>query len=217
MSIQSEEKCVADKLSKLSSRSQQQLGINPSHISCLQWSTACFELSGVERNPTPSTKLLAIVRTAKAIISEYTNEVLPRFMLNASIKNAGKPVSLPEPTESRQFEGEGAANSKSTISRMSSHLSSTSGVVSSSLVLSADDLLPIFIFVLCRSRLQTPLQNKELLWNLCHPDQLHGEPGYYLTIYESAVMYVHGVDTSQDFSIRHSEISSRPSNMSEDT
>jgi hypothetical protein len=38
-------------------------------------------------------------------------------------------------------------------------------------------LLPIFIYVLCRSNLQTPLRNKDLLWSLCHPDQLYGEPG----------------------------------------
>lgn len=57
-------------------------------------------------------------------------------------------------------------------------------------VLGADDLVPIFIFVLCQCDLQTPLQNKDLLWSLCHPDQLYGSAGYYLTVYESAVAYV---------------------------
>jgi hypothetical protein len=57
-------------------------------------------------------------------------------------------------------------------------------------VLGADDFLPIFIFVFCRSQLQHPMPNTDLLWKMCHPDQLHGESGYYLTIYESAVEYV---------------------------
>jgi hypothetical protein len=55
--------------------------------------------------------------------------------------------------------------------------------------LGADDFLPIFMFVLCQSDLRTPLLNKELLWGLCHPDQLYGESGYYLTVYESALEY----------------------------
>jgi hypothetical protein len=56
--------------------------------------------------------------------------------------------------------------------------------------LGADDFLPIFMFVLCQSDLRTPLLNKELLWGLCHPDQLYGESGYYLTVYESALEYI---------------------------
>jgi hypothetical protein len=28
------------------------------------------------------------------------------------------------------------------------------------------------------------------MWNLCHPDQLHGECGYYLTVFESAIEFV---------------------------
>ena len=57
-------------------------------------------------------------------------------------------------------------------------------------VLGADDLVPIFIFVLCQSGLVTPLRDKDLLWALCHPDQLYGEAGYYLTVYESACAFV---------------------------
>ena len=56
--------------------------------------------------------------------------------------------------------------------------------------LGADDLVPIFIFVLCHSGLKTPLLNKDLLWSICHPSQLLGECGYYLTVYESAVAFV---------------------------
>lgn len=56
--------------------------------------------------------------------------------------------------------------------------------------LGADDLLPIFIYVLSQAELQNPIVNIDLLWTICHPDQLHGEAGYYLTLYESAVEYV---------------------------
>ena len=56
--------------------------------------------------------------------------------------------------------------------------------------LGADDLVPIFIYVLVQARLRTPLFNKDLLWSICHPSQLYGESGYYLTVYESAVAYI---------------------------
>lgn len=53
--------------------------------------------------------------------------------------------------------------------------------------LGADDLVPIFLFVFCQSNLRHPVRNRDLMWALCHPDQLHGEAGYYLTVYESAI------------------------------
>jgi hypothetical protein len=56
--------------------------------------------------------------------------------------------------------------------------------------LGADDLVPIFLYVFCQSNLRHPVRNRDLMWALCHPDQLHGEGGYYLTVYESAIDFV---------------------------
>lgn len=56
--------------------------------------------------------------------------------------------------------------------------------------LSADDFVPIFIYVFCQSDIKNSLLSKDLLWNLCHPSQLQGECGYYLTAYESAIEYI---------------------------
>ena len=138
------ENILVSKMNELARRSQDDWGIPKDNVSSLGWKSAIFELEGVERNPTPSTRLNAIVRAAKAIYAEYKNEVIPR------------------------------------LSKKGKH----------DAVLGADDLVPIFIFVLCRSGLLHPIFNKDLLWGLCHPDQLYGESGYYLTIYESAVAYV---------------------------
>ena len=54
----------------------------------------------------------------------------------------------------------------------------------------ADDLVPIFMYVFVNSKLKRPILNRELMWSMCHPDQLHGEAGYYLTVYESSIEYV---------------------------
>jgi hypothetical protein len=135
---------LSEKLTQLSSKTQLNWKICENNISSLSWNSAIFELEGIERNPTPTTKLNAIVRAAKAIYIEFRKEVLPR------LTKQGK----------------------------------------TDVVLGADDLLPIFLFVISNSNLRNPLLNKELLWNLCDPDQLLDEAGYYLTLYTSAVEYI---------------------------
>ena len=60
--------------------------------------------------------------------------------------------------------------------------------------LGADDLVPIFIYVLSRSDLKRPILYKEQMWGLCHPGQLIGESGYYLTVFESAIEFIKDVD-----------------------
>lgn len=54
--------------------------------------------------------------------------------------------------------------------------------------IAADDLVPIFLFVFCQTpSLRHCLQNRDFMWGLGHPDQLRGEAGYFLTVYESAL------------------------------
>lgn len=62
--------------------------------------------------------------------------------------------------------------------------------------LSADDFLPIHIFVVVHAGLRDPLVTKQLLWSMCNPTALQGEGGYYLTVFEAALEYVKAVDMS---------------------
>lgn len=57
-------------------------------------------------------------------------------------------------------------------------------------LLGADDFVPIHIFCVVRAALRRPLLCCHLMWNLCDPDKLQGEAGYYLTVFESALMYI---------------------------
>lgn len=61
---------------------------------------------------------------------------------------------------------------------------------SSSSYLGADDFVPVFIYVFCHSQIERPALNRDIMWNLCHPDQLQGESGYYLTVYESSIEFI---------------------------
>ena len=143
------------KLRFLRSRTQGEWLIPPEFQSEQNWENAMFELAGIERNPTPSMKLYALLRCAKAIYMEFKEFVIPKIAID-------KPEKASE------------------------------------IVLGADDFLPIFIYVLCHSDINTPLLNKELLWSLCHPDQLYGESGYYLTVYESALEFVENIEVDED-------------------
>eukprot|EP00048_Salpingoeca_helianthica_P007135 m.106894 g.106894 ORF g.106894 m.106894 type:complete len:687 (-) comp14239_c0_seq2:18-2078(-) len=53
--------------------------------------------------------------------------------------------------------------------------------------ISADDFLPIFVFVLCQTRIDHAEAEAEYIWALAEPSILTGEAGYYLTTLSSAV------------------------------
>jgi hypothetical protein len=170
--IQSQEMDIGRRIQVLSARQQEDWDISPAHISPAAWSSAIFELAGIERNPTPSMRLQALVYAAKAIYSEFKCEVLP-------LMRAQKGASM----------------------------SSTDAM------LGADDFLPIFIFVVCQAHLKHPHLNKDMLWAVCHPDQLRGESGYYLTMYESALEYIMAVEvplaTLNEVTLHESDIATQ--------
>jgi hypothetical protein len=57
-------------------------------------------------------------------------------------------------------------------------------------VMAGDDLLPVLIFVLIRANLSAPCARSAFAWDLCDPEQLQSEGGYYLTVFESALEWV---------------------------
>jgi hypothetical protein len=74
------------------------------------------------------------------------------------------------------------------------------GAAAADSFLGADDLVPIFIYVLSKSDLRRPILYKEQMWGLCHPQQLIGESGYYLTVLESAIEFVKETDPTKSLS-----------------
>ncbi|RLN90462.1 hypothetical protein BBJ28_00017933 [Nothophytophthora sp. Chile5] len=56
--------------------------------------------------------------------------------------------------------------------------------------LTADDYLPIHIYVVVKSGLKRPLVTKELLGAMIHPSLMLGEVGYFLTMFEVALKYI---------------------------
>eukprot|EP00164_Ancoracysta_twista_P005893 GFYU01008109.1.p1 GENE.GFYU01008109.1~~GFYU01008109.1.p1 ORF type:complete len:534 (-),score=66.04 GFYU01008109.1:71-1672(-) len=64
--------------------------------------------------------------------------------------------------------------------------------------LSADDFLPIHIYVVACASIQHPLLTLEYLWALSDPLVLNGEGGYYLTVFQSAVHFLKDMELPEE-------------------
>ena len=169
------------KLNVFSRRPQSAWGITDA--SPLNWRSAVFELAGLERNPTPSMRLHALVRTAKAIYTEFNLVLKPKLIADAAAAKNSITV------EDKNVDIDGSNRGSVRAARLATNNKPSSG---NDPILGADDLVPIFIYVMCQcyQNLKHPITNRDLLWSICLPDQLHGEAGYYLTLYESAVEFI---------------------------
>jgi len=61
---------------------------------------------------------------------------------------------------------------------------------SAPVALSADDFLPIHIYVTLQAQLKSPEFHCQLMWELCDPSFVCGEAGYYLTVFNSALRWI---------------------------
>jgi hypothetical protein len=68
----------------------------------------------------------------------------------------------------------------------------------SDIAIGADDLLPVFIYVLVQAKLPHVLSIKEELKVLCDPDRRLAECGYYLATLEASVQHLSEADSSAD-------------------
>jgi len=60
--------------------------------------------------------------------------------------------------------------------------------------LSADDFLPIFIYVIVHADIDQLETLSEYIYELCDPELLNGEGGYYLTVFVSCLQYLKTLD-----------------------
>ena len=64
--------------------------------------------------------------------------------------------------------------------------------------LAADDFLSVFVFVLVQSELSQLPAVCRFMSELCDPDLLAGQHGYYLTVFESAIRCIHDADPAAE-------------------
>ena len=66
----------------------------------------------------------------------------------------------------------------------------------STMMLGADDFLPIFIYCVVKAEMERPCALSVLLRTLCDPINRIGEIGYYLACFESAIRHIQELDLS---------------------
>lgn len=66
------------------------------------------------------------------------------------------------------------------------------------ITLGADDFLPLFVWVLVKTKFLTAEIEAEYMWGLLHPSLLSGEGGYYLTTLSSAVQVLKNFKESNE-------------------
>lgn len=158
----------------LKDRPQAHFGIPPQNQSPSNWQHAQNELAQLQKFDLPADKIEVLLGTAKAIYQTYQHEAKVKAETAAAeaaaaAKAAG--VELPADT--------------------------TTDKPTSTMFLPADDLFPIFVYIVSQTCLSHPCTLKTVLWDLSDPNQLSGEGGYYLTVFDAAVEYIKKVDTTQ--------------------
>ena len=83
-SIKGQDEALRRKMKTFRKRTQQDWNIAPEFVSSLDWDTAVFELSGLDRASTPSMQLHSLVRSFKAIYAEFKHTILPNLKASDS-------------------------------------------------------------------------------------------------------------------------------------
>jgi len=152
------------------SKPQEFYDISSEFISKSNWQVAVVELQTINDLELPQEQLAAILSAAKSIYYIFNYE--------------------------KRLEQQESGEGSSTGSRTNG----TSGNVLVAIkkkrtyFISADDFFPIFMYVFVQADVNSPLTLCEYLWNLCDPEQLNGEGGYYLTVFGCALEYLKNAD-----------------------
>ncbi|GLE03391.1 hypothetical protein PINS_up012293 [Pythium insidiosum] len=155
----------------LATQPQAFFDIAASHASPSEWRSARLLLDSVDDYSLPSEKAALLVQVAQCIYETFAREH-PRNGSGGSGGGGGSTAST--------------AGSKST----------PSAAGSGSMLMAADDYLPIFIFVLARSRLRNVVVTRHVVSETMVSALMIGETGYYATMLEAAVSFIASQETA---------------------
>lgn len=189
---------------QLKGKPQSYFGIPIDKISLSSWRSVVDAIKEIDDAFLPLDKMRKLVATAHAIHTLHKSErqmyraSLPRtHSRRHSISFAATPPKTaptranifdsPDPDASSQLSTERdssahAVEDESFLSRLSRSEHED--------VLSGDDFLPIFVYVIVHSELASPIMTQVLLNRLCDPEKRRSESGYYLATFEAALHYI---------------------------
>ena len=215
--VQHEEQQFRQRVYQLKGKPQSYFGIPVDKISLSSWRSVVDVITEVDRAFLPLDKMRKLVATAHQIHllykAEHTRHVSepPRHRRRKSTPMAGvfsQPLHSPvnrmlSPTHSRLSRGLTIGDAAETLPDTGNNneneddktvadakKSEASTTMQEEDVLSGDDFLPIFIYVIVQSELQAPILTQVLLNRLCDPEKRHNESGYYLATFEAALHHI---------------------------
>jgi len=167
--LQRKENVLRDRINKLREKPQIYFDIPVDKLSVSSWIDVVETMNEIDDMFLPSSKLQKLVEAANLIHAVYKAERI---------------FNLPSFNRTSNCSVESLANERA------------SDASESDSVLSGDDFLPIFIYVIVQSRLSYPLTLMKMLNALCDREKRMGESGYYLASYEAALEHLY---TSNSF------------------
>ncbi|CEG41896.1 hypothetical protein F443_15934 [Plasmopara halstedii] len=218
--VRHEERQLRTRVFQLKGKPQSYFGVPMDKISLSSWRSVVNVIKEIDEAFLPSDKMRKLVATAHQIHALYKSEratyskTPPHHRRRNSTPMAG---SLLQPQTSPISTNRMVSPSSSGSHRSSRGLTvgdeseasseSNTGVqdkiydqegakrevftkIQEEVVLSGDDFLPIFIYVIVHSDLEAPILTQVLLNRLCDPEKRQSESGYYLATFEAALHHI---------------------------
>ncbi|KAF1314426.1 hypothetical protein FI667_g16676, partial [Globisporangium splendens] len=185
---------------QLKGKPQSYFGIPIDKISLSSWRSVVDTIKEIDDAFLPLDKMRKLVATAHSIHTLYKAErqiyrasLPPRHSRRHSISFSMPPVSTPSRVSSDFQLHESSTVELDRDPSFHEEEETTATVAAAEDhddVLSGDDFLPIFVYVIVHSDLETPIMTQVLLNRLCDPEKRRSESGYYLATFEAALHHI---------------------------
>lgn len=200
--VQHKEQQFRQRVFQLRGKPQSYFGIPIDKISLSSWRSVVDAIKEIEEAFLPLDKMRKLVATAHSIHTLYKAErhmyrssLPPRHSRRHSISfSSVPPMSAPSRVDSS---GDGTnQDGSSQLTREPSFHDDEEALAAAAAreeqedVLSGDDFLPIFVYVIVHSELVAPIMTQVLLNRLCDPEKRRSESGYYLATFEAALHHI---------------------------
>ncbi|KUF99002.1 hypothetical protein AM588_10010748 [Phytophthora nicotianae] len=172
--VQHEERQFRQRVFQLKGKPQSYFGIPMDKISLSSWRSVVDVIKEIDGAFLPLDKMRKLVATAHQIHALYKAE---------------RSMYLERPHHRRQRSTPMAGAQEQKIEE-DARKSDASIKTQEEDVLSGDDFLPIFIYVIVHSDLEAPILTQVLLNRLCDPEKRRSESGYYLATFEAALHHI---------------------------
>ncbi|GLE04559.1 hypothetical protein PINS_up013514 [Pythium insidiosum] len=165
MRVLQKERQFRQRVALLRGQPQSYFGIPVNKISVSSWRSVIEHIKEIDDAFLPQDKMRKLVATAHQIHSLHRTE---------------RRMCRQEQQQQRQEQSDPSSNDGT----------SPRSTTDEEDVLSGDDFLPIFIYVIVHANLSAPILTQVLLNRLCDPEQRRSESGYYLATYEAALHHI---------------------------